>query len=280
MEENEKFHKIVKKVLEDNNLFVSQESLYHFTDINGLFGIIKNNELWLSERNYMNDVNDEKFIKSYVKKFFDKYSKNEWEKFEKELIPSQNQYIFSTSKEKDSIHQWTYYGTKESYCIEFDRKKLINLFYRSKKQSNFYYGPILYENEQTLDIADKIISEYVKLIDDKNCIFNIDNFDNDKLFEFKRVYQYFYSLIKQAGHSCENEYRFLLQSESNPEFRVSNGLFIPFITIKSKSKLPIKKIIIGPSCYETNAKENLEYFLKKNKYDNVIVDKSEMNIRR
>lgn len=282
MKESERFHNIVKKVLKDNELFVSQESLYHFTDINGLLGIIQNDELWLSERNYMNDVNDENFIKSYVRKFFKDLEKSEWEKFETELIPSKNQYIFSTSTEKDSIHQWTYYGSNDSYCIEFDRKKLIDFFYHFNNEEDFYYGPILYENEQTLKIANKIIKNYTSLISEKNSIFNVDgdNFDNESFEEFKRVYQYFYSLIKQSGHSCENEYRFLLQNSCNPEFRVRSGLFVPYIKVNNGQKLPIKKIYIGPNCYETNAKENLEYFLKKNKYENVIVDKSKMNIRR
>ena len=282
MEENQKFHNLVKKVLQDNGLFVSQESLYHFTNINGLLGIITNNELWLSERNYLNDVNDEKFIKNYVRNIFKNLSQREWEEYERYLIHSKNQYIFSTSKEKDSIHQWTYYGLQESFCIEFERKKLINLFYRFDKKTDFYYGPILYGNERTLNIANKIIDEYTSLISNKNCIFNIDNdnFDEKGFSEFKRVYQYFYSLIKQAGHSCENEYRFLLQSESKPEFRISNGLFVPFIKVKARGKLPIKKIYIGPNSYETSAKENLEYFLKKNGYNNVVVDKSEMHIRR
>ena len=75
-----------------------------------------------------------------------------------------------------------------------------------------------------------------------------------------------------------------MQNDNNPKFRIRNGLFIPYIVVNSiettKKKLPIKKIYIGPNSYETNAKENLEYFLRKNNYENVVVDKSEINIRR
>ena len=63
--EIEHFNETVKSVLTENNLFVTQKYLYHYTDIYGLEGIIKNKELWLSERNYMNDINDEK-----AKKYF------------------------------------------------------------------------------------------------------------------------------------------------------------------------------------------------------------------
>ena len=68
--EIEHFNETVKTVLKENDLFVTQKYLYHYTDIYGLEGIVKNKELWLSERNYMNDVNDEKFIQDYIKHYF------------------------------------------------------------------------------------------------------------------------------------------------------------------------------------------------------------------
>jgi hypothetical protein len=40
---------------------------YHYTTISAFQGIIKNNALWLIERNYMNDVVDEVYIKNKVK---------------------------------------------------------------------------------------------------------------------------------------------------------------------------------------------------------------------
>lgn len=57
IKEIEHFNKTVKTVLQANNFFINQKYLYHYTDIHGLEGIVKNNKLWLSERNYMNDIN-------------------------------------------------------------------------------------------------------------------------------------------------------------------------------------------------------------------------------
>ena len=42
--------------------------VYHYTTIKAFQGIIKNNELWLLERNCMNDAFDENYIKSIEKK--------------------------------------------------------------------------------------------------------------------------------------------------------------------------------------------------------------------
>ena len=69
-EDVEYFNETVKTVLQKNGLFVNQNYLYHYTDIYGLEGIIKNKKLWLSERNYMNDINDELFIQNYISRQF------------------------------------------------------------------------------------------------------------------------------------------------------------------------------------------------------------------
>ena len=42
-------------------------NLYHYTSLEAFYGIIKNSELWLSERNSMNYVYDEKNIKDIIK---------------------------------------------------------------------------------------------------------------------------------------------------------------------------------------------------------------------
>ena len=52
------------------SVYFALEVIYHYTDIYGLEGIIKNKELWLSERNYMNDINDEKFKQIAERAYF------------------------------------------------------------------------------------------------------------------------------------------------------------------------------------------------------------------
>jgi hypothetical protein len=41
--------------------------VYHYTTLDALISIIDKNEFWLSERNCMNDMNDENYIKNIVK---------------------------------------------------------------------------------------------------------------------------------------------------------------------------------------------------------------------
>ena len=286
-EDVEYFNETVKTVLQKNGLFVNQNYLYHYTDIYGLEGIIKNKKLWLSERNYMNDINDELFIQNYIKHYFKDPIHWEGSLLERELIPQKHQYIFSTSTEKDLIHQWAYYGSQQSFCIEFNRKALIDLFYVFNNKTDFYYGPVLYaENDliKTTDnitkkIIDETISQYSNIVlEEIENIFEIYSSPEMKK-QSKKVLHYFYSLIKQHGHYCEHEYRFTLQNNKSPSFRIRKGLFVPYLEIPFEPEKIISKIILGPNNCGDFAITNLEFFLKELGLSHIKVEKSKMRIR-
>jgi hypothetical protein len=280
------FNEIVKDILQKNKKDVSCTYIYHYTDGKGLQGIIQNNELWLTERNYMNDILDERFVKTNIKNRFRDISDFKGSILENLLINPIPQYIFSTSTEKDLIHQWTYYSDTDSYCIEFNRKQLIRFLYNcSFENEPFYYGPVLYDTRQVRNIIDDALEDYKdKILKSLNNSISKSNNPNN-LIVAKEVYQYFYSLIKQKGHYCEKEYRFLFQSEREPDFKTKKGLFVPYIKIANmlnnsqKDKLPISKIIIGPNNHESIAKESLRLFLKKYHYNTVEIERSELQIR-
>ncbi len=286
-ESNEQFNRIIKTVLEKNDLFVKQKYLYHYTDIYGLEGIINNHKLWLSERNYMNDVNDENFIQNYLKHYFNDSKKWEDSILQSEMLPQKNQYIFSTSTEEDLIHQWTYYGSQQSFCIELNREALIDLFYESNNEIDFYYGPVFYVeedfnnsvNDKIKRIINDVIKEYKGVILER-----LDNLSKvktsaEKEEQYRQVFQYFYSAIKQYGHYCEHEYRFTLQSDTKPEFRVRKGLFVPYLEIPFEPEKIISKIIIGPNNKEDYLKQNLKYFLNEKGLAGIEVSTSRMRIR-
>jgi hypothetical protein len=275
------FNEIVKSVLKKYGIVSSQKYIYHYTNASGLEGILKTKQLWFTERNYMNDIYDEKNVKKYIKENFGKAINFKGSVLEETLIPNITQYVFSTTPEKDVIHQWAYYGKGDSYCIELERKKLIDYLYDIKDENEaFYYGPVLYDDKIKIQIINDVANDYknsvLKSLDSP--IFDARNSEHIKIA--KNVYRYFYSLIKQYGHYCEKEYRFLFETTKEPEFRTKDGLFIPYQIIENRSmKLPINKIIIGPSNHEEVAKDGLRLFLKKYYWENVKIEKSKLSVR-
>lgn len=275
------FPQIVTKILEEYNEDVKSSELYHYTDGRALQSIIENNQLWLSDRDYMNDINDHEYIRNIVKDKFKNSVNFQGSLFEQLLISRLPQYVFSTSLEKDLIHQWSYYSDTDSYCLEFDRHELRDYLYKFKHSTDyFYYGPVIYKP----DVAKKIVNIVMETYEEHILAVistPVPQPEKEKLLKrTQEVYQFFYSLIKQYGHYCEKEFRFLYRSKRKPKFKIKKGLFVPYIEIGNKTdKIPIKKIIIGPNNHELIAKDSLEIFLKQNGYESVIIEKSELNIR-
>ena len=275
------FPEIVTTILKQYNEDVKSSNLYHYTDGKALQSIIENNQLWLSDRDYMNDINDHEYIRNIVKEKFKKNIDFQGSLFEQLLITKLPQYVFSTSLEKDLIHQWSYYSDSNSYCLEFDRHELRDYLYKYKQKNDyFYYGPVIYNQETAKKIVNVIMETYQEHI---QAVIStpVPQPGQEKLLKrTQEVYQFFYSLIKQYGHYCEKEFRFLYRSKRKPKFKTKKGLFVPYIEIGIKTeKLPIKKIIIGPNNHELIAQDSLRMFLNQNGYESVIIEKSELNIR-
>lgn len=287
MDENFFYNEKIKKILKKNHSLYQGEYIYHYTNAQGLLGIIENNEIWFSERCYLNDVKEEDFVNDITWNII----KDQQEKKDntiKQPDISKKQFVFSTSKEEDLIHQWSYYGNGDAYCIKLNRQKMINILYNEthKEYEQLYYGSVFYLKEtkgkdETLPSKDKTNvftnTEVIKK-SIKECLEANTNTD-----EYQKVYEYFCSMIKQYGHNCEDEYRFVIQLPDDDErkifFRVKKGLFVPYIKLKFENQLPIEGIRIGPGNNEKKAKESVKWILELNGYQNIQPTYSELKIR-
>lgn len=283
------FNEIIIDFLKSYNIFSENKYVYHYTNLSSLMNILESNELWLSERSCMNDKNEENFVKKFCKTLTTNSNNNPWK-----FIETTHQYLFSTSKEKDSIHQWSYYGSGDGVCIEFEREKLINLFGELFHWAGYYYGSVIYTKEWKYNSIGKTI-----IIDIYNKYKDILNNESEQKFQYEIVSEYLYTLIKQYGHHCEEEYRFVitedsinfkineLKSENNdiliksltPSFRPMKSLIVPYIRIPFNPKNLISSIMIGPNNHEDIAVKNLKFYLHAKELDSITVTKSLMNIR-
>ena len=308
------YNEIIKtEILDELNKKCTKSFVYHYTNLSCLLSILENKELWLSERNSMNDKKDEDFVYDFCKQIVAQNNtirQNPWSN-----IAASHQYVFSTSLERDSIHQWAYYSAGDGVCISFYRQKLIDVFreYFEDLDLGYYYGSVLYTHDFKKDTKLKNIVTNIY----KQYIFT-KNKDAEQTFQYEIVEEYLYSLIKQFGHHCEKEYRFVITEEAldyviddlqkanktlkkktsqtistknkilenakmierlRPSFRSYNGLVKPYIKFPFEPADLISSIMIGPSNHEEIAKQNLEFFLKSKGLEHIKITKSIMSIR-
>ena len=281
---------LTKQILEKEYRKGKDTYVYHYTTGTGLKGILVNHELWLSQREYMNDVKEyeyaKKTITTVLKKRFPNEKESILQKYDISFEEFSNQFIFSTSTEEDLISMWTYYAQAEdSYCIRFNRKKLINYFGAEFGWDDYYYGSLFYDEVEIekfiFDVFNKEMFPDIFEASENDIINNKDYQAN-----VRTAIKYIFSLIKQSGHYSEKEYRFSIEEKdiNKIDFEPKRGLLVPTLKIKLKRELPIDTIYIGPKCNENQVgiiTHSLKQLLKKGNYkhDKIKIVKSKLLIR-
>lgn len=102
------------------------DRLYHYTNADGITGILGNHEIWMSNTAFMNDPTELKALENAKdirdSNFARDAVKEKWRRLKDwRGIDRPNYYMASFSREPDSLGQWRAYG---KFCIEFDARKL------------------------------------------------------------------------------------------------------------------------------------------------------------
>lgn len=250
--------------------------LHHYTDVNGLTGIIQRRALWATDIGFLNDSqemlagidlirkkcaqigtfefpNDP--VQSAIRRFYDKVPE-----FVKNNLTKRNTYIISFSKASDNLRQWMSYCPKNSgYSIEFYSQKVLidGSIEREKK---------VVSRLEEVDYHEKKINEIL-------AINNFISFSEANPIHIERA------MIDLANdlffHSCavkpkeffdEQETRLVIQSTLDKthdvNFRTRAGVIIPYFEYPIQHSW-IKEITIGPNINMSLARKGLETFLEK-----------------
>ncbi|MGS2717939.1 DUF2971 domain-containing protein [Eionea flava] len=281
--------------------------IYHYTDINGLKGIVEKRGLWLSDAVFLNDTeelyNGKKITIELINNLKDRANYRNFNKVLLGVINKlesslfQDNYVCSFSTEPDSLEQWRAYGNNgEGVCIEFDIKKKTE--YPHFLRANIWQlSNVIYEDEIKNWIIHSIIYKY--------------NFEYNRYFKSEKglthfveayVDSLFYSLVsffinfKNIAFSEEKEVR-LYYSNGDPLelfnkrlYRAYKNYLIPYVcTYDTKMKKengpmevdlpPISKIIVGPAYNQQVVVESIKYFIQDIGYQADIVDTSSIPYR-
>jgi len=256
--------------------------MFHYTDANGLIGIIGGKSFWATDMRFLNDSMEveagikglTKLCKDYLERF--EKSKNIVESTScqiYELIPEfvnnnlrkRSLYTVSFSKSEDNLRQWmAYCPPNAGYCIKFNKEKLlINPGAEREKGVVARVQDVEYSSNYLEELISlKTIAKEVKKISEKKIDQNsyLISLTNDLLFGS--------CAMKNNEFHDEKETRLIIQSnliKSNPgKFRVKSGVIVPYFEYPVDVD-SIEEITIGPSLNRELAKQGLQDFLERNK---------------
>lgn len=259
--------------------FTVHESLFHYTTIQGLFGIVESNCFWLTNIEYMNDLSETKYASELIKKMlFDICEKVEYSYDFVDYLKHINNiesnyeecYIACFSSDGDSLPMWIMYGKEIGVAIEIDLCSDINFDFGKK----CYFKDMIYDEKVLYSFVNKVFDmyheEYIylkKYKDIKKYI--IEDMVRDLIFNIL-LYK---TNIKNKNFIHEKETRLLYIYDESAEikYRVKNKLIIPYVEIPIKrtdtKKIPIKSIIVGPGEEQNIIRNSIKKYLESRGYN-------------
>jgi len=202
-------------------------------------------------------------------------------------------YVFSLSQEKDDLSQWRGYCPKGvGFCIEFDNKKMSSIMI---KKTYYKLTKCIYDKEQKGKLVKSLfdsIEPWFETNEKSKSYFNAFRTQfNKPTISDQEIIELVHHLniidissnIKNESFMNENEYRIVQNIKSGEmKYRRGNSMIIPYIEgnlLDENNKLPISKIIVGPTPHPELSVISVDSLLKSKGYQGVEVIKSEIPYR-
>lgn len=287
----------------DIDTFIYQGSeLAHYTNLNGLLGIIESNGLWLSDHRFLNDSEEYHNGKLLVLKLLDRVlNKKRYHHFKKILQDTINElkemkeniyYVCSFSTQKDNLDQWKGYALNDDgIAIVFENNTNQQSFGHFCMLPMMTPSKVIYSDLVKCKILLRTIRKYAfEYKKDKNEKRYEKNLDEDWARELAKHLSLEFINFKNSSYQSESEIRLAITGRWIEEFtlkhRVSNNRIIPYINLSEEytkhmnnEKLPIKEIIVGPISKQNIMIKSIEEYLKNMGYNSVKVTKSQVPYR-
>lgn len=158
----------VDEVGENNS---SEDDLvYHYTNAEGLIGIITSGQLWASDARFLNDAAETAFALPEVIRILQERLANEPEVSEAaEILPlaismlnekdrSYGAYVTCFCESGDLLSQWRGYGRRQGYAIGFDRSSISDLKFPDQGPDSTRLERVIYGLEPAREFLEHAIA--------------------------------------------------------------------------------------------------------------------------
>lgn len=252
------------------------KTLYHYTDANGLYGIVNEGAIWASDARYLNDSEEISYAKEALTatlRQFDNPAVTEGHPFHHvadqfgetfgrfiEMVIAQLNdpgfaiYVACFTTNSDQLSQWRAYGSSHSYCVGFD----LNDFARQIQSPADWMPSGIFPVRYGVEGATETLSKAaIQTASDSN-------------LGHVGVHAYVWALrltatlaqVKHPGFREEGEWRAILATESRwserVRYRPDALSIIPYVPIPTPSPTSVR---VGPSSNAGIRAESVSRFL-------------------
>lgn len=278
------------EIIDNWNDYIPQHDsyVYHYTSPSGIQGIMNNNKLRFTDRNFLNDYSEGVYVLDLCINSIDKIDgicnnfRNDFLKKCKERkknLQSDNFYVYqcSFSIDEDNLGLWNYYTKGDSICgynlcfIADEDMIRPSIRENIENKPQTFLGKIIYDEDEQIRIVKKMYKKFYDLYD-RYKPNNYYSAITEKLVDKLMLLGIFF---KKKCFSIENEFRIALDLHrkerkdkfsaicEQQQFFVKNGFLIPYVDIGFESSA-LKEIRVSPTVDFDTAKRSLIRAAAKN----------------
>jgi hypothetical protein len=279
------------------------KNLYHYTNLDGLMGILKNTCFWATHTDFLNDSVELRHgiqlcfdvIEEKASQTVDKYEISFLYEIKQKIIEEKRElFLVSFCANGDLLSQWRGYSRGEyGVSIGFNYSELAGHCTTQYINNHIIPNKVIYDTKIQKQIIEDIICIGIKAL-------NYEGVEWDKSYRIE-VYPellvqtlfIYIPLLKHPSFAEEKEYRFVVHNfqqdgkeNIKKSYRIRENVILPYAQLdiithdkESSRKLPIDKIIIGPSKSQDLTRKSIDYFLSNNGYSYVETEFSSIPYR-
>lgn len=254
--------------------------LYHYTNQQGLIGILQYKLLWATHIHFLNDLKEfwhnleqtKLALKSRLDGSVDDYEKYKLQALldDAASISDTQTYVTSFSARRDSLSLWRgYVGNQPGFALGFEMSALKRL---AEQAEGRLESCVYADNEQSRQI-DELISQTLK---EDFGPFSWDNLNADPLSQYEgptigRIVKRITATAPLHKHSAfidEDEWRFICRADLSQKpinFRPGQSMLIPYIELSLLEKgilACLREVVIGPCPYPDLSEYSLRGLLQ------------------
>lgn len=267
------------------------EIFYHYTSVNGLFGIIENSCLHATHISFLNDPTEEEYFNTVLGEILSKNKIAEYtykmlhnSSYEK-VYDNYEKYIISFCELSDSLPMWNHYSKGNGYNLGIRLDKVMN---RTKELESVFSHKIkiVYDKNEQLQLLTEYLEKHLQAAN-KYAEYDLKMEECQKLNQENEYQYYSYEqteliagfmdnlsvikkMFKHPSYANEGEIRLIV--EPDHEFnkldyrKTENGVIIPFIKIPILIKDDVVSITLHPLQNHTGL-NGVKHFLRSKGVD-------------
>jgi hypothetical protein len=254
-------------------------SVWHYTNAEGLLGILQTQSIWASSPKALNDLQEISFGLDAVREAFLKYffandiPSERADRINRILTPEiiekqiDSIFVLSASNDFDLLNQWQHYSDADGFAVEIDTSLPLGIKSKDgkttlgrRKQDLFFSGwyDVIYSSDQQNKKIQEILTYVTRMTIDPSYKDDVLLYLVAGMIVLPQVARF-----KHDGFTDEREVRYISgPGEGNLiNYRSSKNRVVPFIKLCAHEQIPaassnplnfIKGVVCGPTTHEND----------------------------